>query len=65
MGFELTETDVTLRPDLLIAKGIRALPVVEVGDARWVGNATSQQLAAFITSHSSECRPQNQLHLPP
>lgn len=52
MGFELTETDVTLKPDLLIAKGIRALPVVEVGEARWVGNATSQQLASFIISHT-------------
>jgi hypothetical protein len=52
MGFELDETDVTLRPDLLIAKGIHALPVVEVGAARWVGNATSQQLASFITSNS-------------
>jgi glutaredoxin len=50
MGFELDETDVTLKPDLLIAKGIRALPVVEVGDARWVGNATSEQLAMFITN---------------
>jgi len=51
MGFELTETDITLRPDVLIAKGIRALPVVEVGEARWVGNATSQELASFITGH--------------
>jgi glutaredoxin len=53
MGFELTETDVTLKPDVLIAKGIRALPVVEVGEARWVGNATSRELASFITSHTS------------
>jgi glutaredoxin len=53
MGFDLAETDVTLKPDLLIAKGIRALPVVEVGEALWVGNATSQQLATFITSHTS------------
>jgi glutaredoxin len=52
MGFELTETDVTLKPDLLIAKGIRALPVVEVGGALWVGNATSQQLASFILNHT-------------
>ena len=52
MGFQLTETDVTLKPDLVIAKGIRALPVVEVGAARWVGNATSQQLASFITGNA-------------
>ena len=52
MGFELSETDVTLKPDLLIAKGIRALPVVEVAEARWVGNATSEQLATFIASNA-------------
>jgi glutaredoxin len=52
MGFELNEADITLRPDVLIAKGIRALPVVEVGDTRWVGNATSEQLAAFIARNS-------------
>jgi glutaredoxin len=48
MGFTLKEIDVTLRPEILIAKGIRALPVIEVGDSRWIGNATSDQLAAFI-----------------
>jgi len=52
MGFELIEIDVTLRPDLLIPKGIRALPVVEVGEAHWVGNATSEQLAVFIRSNA-------------
>lgn len=50
MGFELSEIDITLKPDVLIAKGIRALPVVEVAEARWVGNATSDQLATFIAS---------------
>ena len=48
MGFDLREIDVTLKPDLLIAKGIRALPVIEVGQARWVGNGTSEDLATFI-----------------
>ena len=57
MGFELTETDVTLKPDVVIAKGIRALPVVEVGGARWVGNATSQQLASFIADNGSTVKP--------
>jgi glutaredoxin len=52
MGFELNEIDVTLKPDLLISKGIRALPVVEVEKAHWVGNATSEQLATFIKSNS-------------
>ena len=50
MGFELKETDVTIKPDVLLKKGIQALPVIEVGDSRWVGNATSEQLAAFIAN---------------
>jgi hypothetical protein len=52
MGFELHETDVTFKPELLISTGIRALPVVEVGQGRWIGNATSEQLATFITSNA-------------
>jgi glutaredoxin len=52
MGFDFTETDITLKPDVLISKGIRALPVVEVGQSRWVGNATSEQLATFISSNA-------------
>lgn len=49
MGFELKEIDETVRPDLLTNKDMRALPVIEVGGTRWVGNATSEQLQAFIT----------------
>lgn len=50
MGFELDERDVTLKPDLVISKGIRALPVVEIGQARWIGNGTSEQLARFVAT---------------
>ena len=39
MEFSLEEVDVTLDPGLLIAKGIRAVPVVEAGDRRLAGNA--------------------------
>lgn len=49
MEFELRETDVTLRPSLLAARGIRAVPVIEAGDRRLVGNATSEQLADLIS----------------
>ena len=52
MGFELTEIDVTLKPDLVISKGIRALPVVEVGKTFWIGNGTSEQLAMFIKNNA-------------
>jgi hypothetical protein len=48
MGFSLKEVDVTLRPGVLIAKGIRALPVVECGTWRVEGNATSEKLANLI-----------------
>lgn len=49
MGFELKHVDVTLKPELVRAKKIRSVPVVEVGDRRLVGHATTQELAALIT----------------
>jgi glutaredoxin len=51
MGFELDVIDVTFKPDLLISKGIRALPVVEAGSMCRIGNATSEQLATFIANN--------------
>ena len=42
MAFDLHEVDVTFKPELLVSKGIRALPVVEIDEARWVGNGTEQ-----------------------
>jgi glutaredoxin len=48
MGFELKKIDVTLRPQLLAEKGIRAVPVVEAGERRLVGHLTTDQLAALI-----------------
>jgi glutaredoxin len=48
MGFTLKMIDVTLKPQTLMTKGIRSVPVVEVGDRRLVGNATTAQLAALI-----------------
>ena len=50
MGFTLREVDVTARPNVLTRKGIWLVPVIEVGDQRIVGHATSEQLAALITS---------------
>jgi glutaredoxin len=54
MGFHLKEIDVTLKPEILMSKGIKALPVIEVGDRRIVGNATSADLASFILSASPD-----------
>jgi glutaredoxin len=48
MGFTLETFDVTLRPQMLLSKGIRSVPVVEVGDHRLVGNSTTEQLARLI-----------------
>lgn len=48
MGFELRHVDLTVRPDLAKAMGIRSVPVVEVGDRRVVGHATTRELAELI-----------------
>jgi len=49
MEFSLQEVDVTLKAGVLIAKGIRAVPVVEAGDRRLAGSVTSEQLAELIS----------------
>jgi glutaredoxin len=48
MGFTLNMIDVTLKPQTLMTKGIRSVPVVEVGEHRLVGNSTTEQLASLI-----------------
>jgi thiol-disulfide isomerase/thioredoxin len=48
MGFTLEKIDVTLRPDLLAAKGIRSVPVVEVGARLLFGLVTTKELAGAI-----------------
>lgn len=48
MGFTLKTFDVTLNPRVLLNKGIRSVPIVEVGDHRLVGNSTTEQLAVLI-----------------
>lgn len=48
MDFTLERIDVTLKPQILLSKGISTVPVVEVGKHRLVGNATTEQLAEFI-----------------
>lgn len=52
MGFEFRYVDVTLKPELALAKKIRSAPLVEVGDRRWVGHATTQELARLITGEA-------------
>lgn len=50
MDFVLKKIDLTLKPHLSASKGIRSVPVVEVGDSRLVGNATTEQLEQLIGS---------------
>lgn len=48
MDFRLTKIDLSFRPQAAAAKGIRSVPVVEVGKDRLVGNATTEQFAQLI-----------------
>ncbi len=50
MGFELADVDITFQPGVIREKGFKSVPVVEVEGRYWVGNATSAQLAAFLTN---------------
>ena len=51
-GFTLEKIDVTVRPDLLASKGIRSVPVVEVGGECLFGLVSTKQLADAI-AHSA------------
>ena len=57
MGFVLREVDVTARPDILTRKGVWSVPVIEMGDRRIVGHATSEQLVALIASATNQTAP--------
>ena len=48
MDFTLTKIDLSFKPQLAMGKGIRSVPVVEVGKERLIGNATTEQLAQLI-----------------
>jgi glutaredoxin len=52
-GFEVEEMDVTFRPDVVRAKGLKSVPVIEANGQVLVGNATSQQLAAFLAGSAT------------
>jgi glutaredoxin len=46
--FQVREVDVTFRPEIVRAKGLRSVPVLEVNGQFLVGNATSSQIAQFL-----------------
>ena len=47
-SFEVREVDVTFRPEIVRAKELRSVPVLEANGQLLVGNATSAQIAAFL-----------------
>ncbi|MBE3123638.1 MAG: glutaredoxin family protein [Planctomycetes bacterium] len=46
--FEVREIDVTFRPEIVRAKGLRSVPVLEANGQLLVGNATSAQIVEFL-----------------
>ena len=46
--FEMEEIDVTFRPEIMRAKGLRSVPVLEADGKVLVGNATSARIAEFL-----------------
>jgi glutaredoxin len=48
-GLEINEVDVTFRPDIIRAKGLRSVPVLEADGRLLVGNATSAQIVEFLS----------------
>jgi len=51
--FEIEEVDVTFRPEIIRAKGIRSVPVLEANGRLLVGNATSAQIVEFLRADPS------------
>jgi glutaredoxin len=47
-GFDLENVDVTFSPEILRARRIRSLPVLEANGRTLIGNATSAQIADFL-----------------
>lgn len=47
-AFEVREIDITFRPEIVRAKRLRSVPVLEANGQLLVGNATSAQMAAFL-----------------
>ncbi len=55
--FAIDEVDVTFRPEIIRAKGLRSVPVLEANGRLLVGNATSARIAEFLAA-SASAKPQ-------
>jgi len=51
--FEIEEVDVTFRPEIIRAKGLRSVPVLEANGRLLVGNATSARIAEFLRTSAT------------
>ena len=49
LQFKLDEIDITFKPNIIMEKGIKSVPVIEANGQFWFGNATTAQLVAFLT----------------
>lgn len=47
--FDLTEIDITFQPGLIRKKGFKSVPILELDGRYLVGNATSAELAEFLS----------------
>jgi glutaredoxin len=52
--FDVEEVDVTFRPEIVRAKGLRSVPVLEANGRLLVGNATSAQIVEFLRAAANE-----------
>ena len=52
--FEIDEVDVTFRPEIVVAKGLRSVPALESNGRFLVGNATSAEILEFLNAVSGE-----------
>jgi glutaredoxin len=50
--FELEEVDVTFRPEIVRAKGLHSVPVLEANGHLLVGNRTSSEIMEFLRATS-------------
>jgi hypothetical protein len=48
MGFSIEKIDVTLRPEILVSRGIRSVPAIDTGGRILFGLVTKKALAAAI-----------------
>ena len=54
MRFDVEEVDVTFRPEIVRAKGLRSVPAMEANGQLLVGNSTSAQIVEFLRAAAAD-----------